>query len=267
MTTFEATDPITSRLSRVESLETDLLAALERDRQTADNDRPVRQAIDRMARLANTNQKAILALRREFGPEGGAPSAGVPATPPIDGPLSALLERRAVAVSGLIRAYGALYATSRLLYQAGVCKLANTHAVAWRDRLDELDDLLPAVVIRELVADGATCRCVCPACGVGVCLCLRNSIDTVRDHRYRPGMDPTDGISLVIAPRPGSQLADAGLTADDVVVSVDGDAVRTNVDLQTALRRRPLNEPATIEVVRAGQREEIEVARVSDLPS
>jgi len=70
-----------------------------------------------------------------------------------------------------------------------------------------------------------------------------------------------------VPPRPGSQLADAGLERGDRIVAVDGALVHTNADIQRALRGHPIGESMTMQFVRAGVPEEIRVARVSDLPS
>jgi hypothetical protein len=68
-------------------------------------------------------------------------------------------------------------------------------------------------------------------------------------------------------PPVGSQLAEAGLTLGDRVVSVDGQLVHTNAEIQRALRGHPIGETIPIWVVGAGEAREISVARVGDLAS
>jgi hypothetical protein len=256
------------RLARVVSLHAELRRQLERDRDLPGLESHATAAIERMLKLSRVQQQEIDAV----GDELGIDAAGVgPRDRSDDGrtrrPSSEALEDHASAVASLLRAYGALYATGRLLFAVGLCdRLAYNHALAWRDRLDELDDLLPALAIGELVADGLTCRCVCPACGSGACLCVRNSIETIREHRHRAGLEETEGIELRIPPRPGSQLAAAGLDAGDVVLAIDGQVVGSSGALQQALRRRPMGEPAVARVIRGGTVVEIPLARVSDLP-
>ena len=70
-----------------------------------------------------------------------------------------------------------------------------------------------------------------------------------------------------VPPRPGSQLTEAGLERGDRIVSVDGQLVHSNGEIQRALRGHPIGESMTMQVVRAGEPQEIRVARVSDLPS
>jgi hypothetical protein len=177
------------------------------------------------------------------------------------------VEGLAGTVASLISAYGALYAAGRLLYETEFADdLAYPHAGEWRDLASAITDLLVTEVHAELLAEGDTCRCVCPACGMGACLCTRNSIDTLRELWGGPAAKPGQGIELRIVPRPGSEMARVGMTKGDRIVLVDGEVVQTNSDLQAALRKHPLGEPIAMQVERSGTSEEIRAARVSDFP-
>jgi hypothetical protein len=260
---------LTVRLARARSLHAQLHSQLARDLVAPGLDSDARVAMDQMLELSRVQQQEIDSLQSELGIEsaGAADDDDTAEDAEIARRSSEALERHANIVAALVRAYGGLYATGRLLYATDLCDgLAYGHALAWRDRLDELDDLLPALAIRELVGDGSTCQCICPACGAGACLCVRNSIETVREHRHRDGLEESEGIELRIPPRPGSQLAAAGLDAGDVVGAIDGVVVGSSGALQRALRRRPMGEPATARVIRRGSPAEIPLARVSDLP-
>jgi S1-C subfamily serine protease len=79
------------------------------------------------------------------------------------------------------------------------------------------------------------------------------------------GLEPSEGLELRVPPRPGSQLAEAGLERGDRIIAVDGEPVHLNPDIQRALRRHPIGESMTIQVVRGDDLQEIRVARVSDL--
>lgn len=183
--------------------------------------------------------------------------------------VAPVLEQAVDAAAALATA-ASLYATGRLPFEGDVCDLADRHAAEWVAEwvaeFHTAHDLVSVAVIEELVSQGETCRCVCPACGIGACLCMRNSIDTVRSHWGRRGLEPSEGIELRISPRPGSQLADAGLQRGDRTLAVDGDTVHDNRELQQALRRRPIGKAATVTVLRGGVRDDLAVARVSDLP-
>jgi S1-C subfamily serine protease len=74
---------------------------------------------------------------------------------------------------------------------------------------------------------------------------------------------PTDGLVLLGPPRPGSQLAEAGLDEGDRVLAVDGDPVGRNADAQAALRRHGVGDAVRLDVQRRdGERIEVTVMRV-----
>jgi len=257
---------IIERLSRVRALEARLVERLEDLQASGPADREAADALARMPGLAARHLHAIdeLAGRR------GAELDGLEA--PADHreserAVSALLEDVTVAAASAIVAYGALYAAARLLYENEVCDLADAHAAEGARELAALNDLLAPAVHAELRRGGLTCRCICPACGIGACGCTRNSIDTIRGYWGQPELEPSEGLELRVPPRPGSQLAEAGLERGDRIIAVDGELVHTNREIQRALRRHPIGEAMTMQVVRAGRPQEIRVARVSDVPS
>lgn len=254
--------PVQERLSRVRSVETELLGRADGVRHSIPLDAHAADVVFAIAALAADHTKALdaFASRRQAA-IGVLPE---PAHDPGDGDVSGLLEQLAEAAAGAVVRYGALYAAGRIQYEFELCDLAEVYGSDWATALGTVEDLLPSVIHAELLVGGMPCRCVCPACGIGACLCTRASIATIREHWGRTGLEPSEGIALEIPPRPGSQLAAAGLTTGDRIVSVDGQLVHTNDELQAALRRHPLDDVVAASVVRAGRTEEIQVARVSD---
>lgn len=218
--------------------------------------------LKRMYSVAGQHVHALKALAEDRGlsvpdaPRQAQPEAAAAAT---------RLEQAASAAAGLAAAYSALYATARLLFEGSVCEIANRHASEWIAELGNASEALTVAAIGDLVADGETCHCICPACGIGACLCMRNSIETVRTQWGRPGFEASEGIELRIPPRPHSQLADAGLRQGDRIVAIDGEVVHDNRELQQALRRGDIGQPRHASVMRGGSDAQISVARVSDL--
>jgi len=259
-------DAIIGRLSRVRTLESQLVDRLEELRTDTAIDRAPGESFTRLLALAASHRLTLDEFAGLRGAElnrlelTGVHRDGVPA-------LSALLEDVVAAAASAVVAYGALYASARLLYENEVCNLADAHAADWALELSALNDLLPPVVHGELLSGGLTCRCICPTCGIGACGCTRNSIDTIRGYWGQPGLEPSEGLELRVPPRPGSQLAEAGLERGDRIIAVDGELVHTNAEIQRALRGHPIGESMTMQVVRAGAPQEIRVARVSDLLS
>ena len=266
MTDNELPGAIIGRLSRVRAIESQLVDRLEQLRTVGALEPEEREAFRRQSEIA---ARHVLALEEVAG-RGGTDHHR---SEPMGGhrgnehPLSVLLEDAIVAAASAVAAYGALYASGRLLYEGDVCDLADAHAAEWAVELAALNDLLAPAVHAELLSGGLTCRCVCPTCGIGACGCTRNSIDTIRRNSGQSELEPGDGLELRVPPRPGSQLAEAGLKRGDRIISVDGQLVHTNAEIQRALRGHPIGESMPMEAVRAGESHEIRVARVSDLPA
>ena len=259
-------DAVIGRLSRAHRLESQLMDGLEELRTDTAIDQATGEDFTRLLAIAASHQ---LTLDEFAGPRGaelnrlertGIHRDGEPA-------LSALLEDVVAAAASAVVAYGALYAAARLLYESEVCDLADAYAADCARELAALNDLLALTVHGDLISGGLTCRCICPTCGIGACGCTRNSIDTIRGYWGQSELEPSEGLVLRMPPRPGSQLAEAGLERWDRIIPVDGQAVHTNAEIQRALRDHPIGESMTMQVVRAGAPQEIRVARVSDLPS
>jgi PDZ domain len=266
MTDNELPGAIIGRLSRVRAIESQLVDRFEQLATAGAIDPEERDALLRQSALAARHGQAL----EEVAGRGGT---YLHRSEPMGGHRgnehahSVLLEDALAVAASAVAAYGALYASARLLYEGDVCDLADAHAAEWAPELAALSDLLAPAVHGELLSVGLTCRCICPTCGIGACGCTRNSIDTIRGYWGQPGLEPGDGLDLRMPPRPGSQLAKAGLERGDRIISVYGQLVHTNAEIQRALRGHPIGESMPMEVIRAGESQEIRVVRVSDLPS
>jgi hypothetical protein len=252
---------IVERLSRVRSTEAVLLDRVDELGISGDASPEAAEAAARMSSLATRHGHALEDLVGRRGTEPGVRAATAELG---ERPVSRQLEELAGAAAAVLEAYGGLYAAARLQYENEVCDLADTQAAEWATEFRALNDLLSRTVHAELLADGLTCRCRCPACSIGACGCTRNSIATVRDYWGQPEPEPSEGLELDIPPRPGSQLAEAGLTRGDQVLKVDGEIMHTNSELLKALRRHPIGEDVPVQVVRSGRSEEIGIARTSE---
>jgi len=231
---------ILERLSRVRSMEVDLLDRVDELRTSGGECPEPADAVARVSALAARHGHALEELAGQRGAEPEAPAAR--AEQHSERQVSRRLEELAGAAAAALVAYGGLYAAARLQYENELCDLAEAHAADWASELQAINDLLPRAVQAELLEAGLTCRCVCPACSIGACGCTRNSIETIREYWGRPGLEPSEGLELRIPPRPGSQLSEAGLERGDLVLAIDGEVVHTNSELQRALRRHPIGE-------------------------
>jgi PDZ domain len=243
-------------------MEADLLDRVNELRTSGGAGPEAADAVARMSALADRHGHALQELAGRRGTEPEAQSAR--AEHHSERQVSRRLEELAGAAAAALVAYGGLYAAARLQYENELCDLADAHAADWASESQAINDLLPRAVHAELLEAGLTCRCACPACSIGACGCTRNSIETIREHWGRPGLEPSEGLELRVPPRPDSQLSEAGLERGDLVLAIDGEVVHTNSELQRALRRHPIGEAMRAQVVRAGRTEEIEVSRISD---
>jgi PDZ domain-containing protein len=161
----------------------------------------------------------------------------------------------------------ALFQTGRLMLVSAACDLALGRIKAYRSVTNALNALLPQVVAWQLREEGLACHCVCPMCGLGVCGCIWASLHNIDLAVGGAGVAPDDrGVPLRSPPRPGSELAAAGVRQWDHVESVDGDPVRTIPELQTALRRHRIGEDVRLGVTHDGERRELVVKHASDFP-
>lgn len=259
-------EAIIGRLSRMRTIESEFADRLDQLAVAGPFDEAGIEVFTRLAAVAARHRQALeeVAIRRGTELDGREATGGYREH---EHAISARLENAIVAAASAVVAYGALYASARLLFENDVCDLADAHAAEWARERSALNDLLAPAVHGELVSAGLTCRCICPTCGIGACGCTRNSLNTIREHWGQPELEPGEGLELRLAPRPGSQLAEVGLERGDRIVVVDGEPVHTNPEIQRALRGRPIGESMTMKVLRAGEPQEIRVARVSDVPS
>jgi hypothetical protein len=190
---------------------------------------------------------------------GPAPSSAK-ASDAVNGAYGAVGEASGAAAS--------LFATGRLMFEGAACDLAVDRMKTYAQVTKALNMLLPQVVGWELRGEGLPCHCVCPMCGLGACGCIWASLHNIDLAWGGAGLAEPDehGIPLRSPPRPGSQLAAAGVQQWDRVVAVDDQAVRAPAELQIALRRHAIGEEVRLRIDHDGGSREVVVRHASDLP-
>jgi hypothetical protein len=172
------------------------------------------------------------------------------------------------AVGEAAGAAASVFSTGRLMFEGAACDLAVDRMKTYAQVTKALNALLPQVVGWELREEGLACHCVCPMCGLGACGCIWASLHNIDLAWGGAGLAEPDegGIPLRSPPRPGSQLAAAGVQQWDRVVAVDDQAVRAPAELQTALRRHAIGEEVRLRIEHDGDSREVVVRHASDLP-
>jgi hypothetical protein len=190
--------------------------------------------------------------------DGPAPSSAT-ASNAVQGAYGAVGEASGAAAS--------LFATGRLMFEGAACDLAVDRMKTYARATKAPNALLPQVVGWELREEGLACHCVCPMCGLGACGCIWASLHNIDLAWGGAGLAEPDehGIPLRSPPRPGSQLAAAGVHQWDRVVAVDDQAVRAPAELQTALRRHAIGEEVRLRIEHNGDSREVVVRHASDL--
>ena len=129
-------------------------------------------------------------------------------------------------------------------YWAGIeegnsADLAEEHMTDYTQAIEILHRLISDVTVWELTRDGLECRCVCPSCGLGICMCGSHGTATVVET-WRTSMDPgrsppEAGLTLMSPPRRASVALRAGLERGDSIVGVDGQPVGVASELSTSI--------------------------------
>jgi PDZ domain-containing protein len=184
--------------------------------------------------------------------------------------VSRALHACSSAFNHLAFAYGVLHAVAHRFYDSQgegntAEDLAEVHLRRYAGAVQEINQLLSDVVVWELGSAGEECRCQCPSCGLGICLCAPHGIITVNRAWRETIPGPTGPGIEVRPPRIGTPAVRAGLAASDRIVGVDDQELATDLDamtLQKAVSAHDPGQPIRLEVLRGGSdRLHVEVTR------
>lgn len=216
---------------------------------------PLPAALDALAAAED------LSTRQELDRVGDGPA-------PSSAKASDAVQAAYGAVGEAAGAAASVFTTGRLMFQGAACDLAVDRMKTYAQVTKALNALLPQVVGWELREERLACHCICPMCGLGACGCIWASLHNIDLAWGGAGLAEPDerGIPLRSPPRPGSQLAAAGVQQWDRVVAVDDQAVRAPAELQTALRRHRIGEEVRLRIEHDGDSREVVVRHASDLP-
>ncbi len=148
--------------------------------------------------------------------------------------------------------YGILHATAHRFFDGETADLAEAHLRGYTGAAQEVNQLLADVVVWELSNEGLDCECGCPSCGLGVCVCAPHGTATVVQEWFETApVTADDGIAVRIS-RANSAVAKSDLREGDVILVVDGQAIGSVPQLQTAVRDREPGQEMNIQI-RRGQ--------------
>jgi PDZ domain len=162
--------------------------------------------------------------------------------------------------------YARLVEIAFKLYDPALRKIGPQHLEGYAEAVRTINRMIAGVIGWELEQEELWCECICPMCSIGACGCVAVGTGTVKEawHLETPTEEAVRGFPLQ-RPKPGSQLALAGVQAGDRLVSVDDQTVQTFSDIQAAIRKHEIGEEFTVWVQRGTDTpREIRVKHVSD---
>jgi membrane-associated protease RseP (regulator of RpoE activity) len=257
-------DPVRTRLAELAAIERLIAESLDGWADRLREHPEATAVVDRLRTISESRQPLEPALDAVAG-VGPAVRAGspVPGVAGVSHAASDVVRQIGQVALAATFACETAHQTARLLADGDTCDLVEARLGEYAATLFDTRRVLPHVVARELRLAGVTCACRCPACSIGLCGCIR-ATSAATEVRWG-GEEParTEGLVLLGPPRPGSQLAEAGLDEGDRVLAVDGDPVGRNADAQAALRRHEVGDEVRLAVERRdGDRIEVTVRRV-----
>jgi membrane-associated protease RseP (regulator of RpoE activity) len=172
------------------------------------------------------------------------------------GTLAAL---RAVATAFTETAFGyeVLHGVAHRFFHVPTADLADQHRRNYLQAAQAVHRAAGDVVIQVLQDAGHACRCECPACGPGICLCWHVHVEP---DVQGPGLS---GEGFVVrAPRAGSNAEQAGLRHGDVILAVDGQEVSSYQEMVGRMREHQPGERVELRARRGtGAPQELVVTR------
>ncbi len=115
--------------------------------------------------------------------------------------------------------------------------LASQFTKDYAQAIQQIIRLLHDVVLWELDRDGFECQCICPSCGIGICLCSISARFHLNTAWEEAGPFYEAAPIYVQRPKQSSPAALAGLQRGHVITAVGSQDLESWLDLQSAVRK------------------------------
>lgn len=153
------------------------------------------------------------------------------------GSVSRKLHTLCTAFNHAALGYAVLHAVAHRFYdsqeEGNTADLAEQHLRGYAAAVQEINQLISDVAVWELGGDGHECECLCPSCGLGVCVCSPHGTNTVNQVWRETSPAAPEGGLRVRRPRRDSAAASAGMREDDIIIAVDDQQIGSDLDTQT----------------------------------
>lgn len=232
-------------------------------------------ALGRFQEMADAHRKSLLARLSALGGKQVSEPTHLMALPVVSessnstagNRVSRALHACSSAFTHLAFAYALLHAIAHRFFDSQgegntAEELAEVHLRRYASAVQEINHLLSDVAVWELESTEQECRCECPSCALGICLCAPHGTITI-NRAWREATPSPAGPGIEIRPpRSGSAAAQAGLETGDRILQVDDQELATDLDtmtLQKAVSAHESGQPIHLEVLRRGS-DKLEVA-------
>lgn len=171
--------------------------------------------------------------------------------------MVATLRALATAFTQTALGYAVLHALAHRSYDIATADVSDQHRRSYLQAVQAIHRAVGDVAVQELQESGHACRCECPACGPGICICWHVHVEP----DVTGAGAPTQGI-VVRAPRDQSNAERAGLRHGDVILAVDDQEVWSYEDMRDGLGGHQPGEGVKLRVRRGtGEPQELVVRR------
>jgi hypothetical protein len=219
--------------------------------------------VEELRSLVAGQRKALQAHLQEIGdtdvppaPSGISAAFELPQRMP-PGQAVATFRTLATAFGETALGYAVLHALAHRAYRVATADLADQHRRNYLRAVQAIHQAIGDVAVHELQEADHTCRCECPSCGAGICLCWH-----VHTEPDVTGPEVSTVGIVVREPRPQSNAERAGLRHGDVILAADGQEVRSYQDMQERMRAHEPGEDVRLRVRRgAAELEDLVLTR------
>jgi hypothetical protein len=246
------------------ALEGEVAARLEQAEQVSSGYPDAFAAIQRLRPMVQTHRNQLATYLKDIG--GAEPSAETSsqAASKEATALSEVLRDLCLAFHHLALSYAMLYEVALRLYEPRLREVAPEHLKAHADAALSTARLLPSVVAWQLAQDGLHCACICPICGLGACGCVAWGTETLI-AAWRDAVPIEPEPFVLQPPRPGSELAGAGVQGGELVLAVDGQEMPSRAEVYAAISKHALGDEVNLLIQRTSESPRVVTVRhVSD---